>query len=123
MDIRFFRYPSPAPGAAEPQWPQWDADQEPGFALIALHRSSDPDASEHDGNDYLGGYGDGAAMEAWADAEGVDIIGTDELPKPPAFYPPPFATAPMRIRARWPDGTYRGDDPATPDINEAWTTP
>jgi hypothetical protein len=123
MDIRFFRYPSPASGDPEPQWPQWMMDEEPAFALVALHRSSDPDASEHDGNDYLGGYGDAAAMETWADEQGVDMIGTDELPKPPAFYPAPFATAPVRIRARWPDGRYRGDDPETPDINEAWVTP
>ena len=25
-----------------------------------------------------------------------------------------------RVRARNPDGTYRGDDPSTPDVNEAW---
>jgi hypothetical protein len=25
-----------------------------------------------------------------------------------------------RVRARNPDGTYRADDPSTPEINEAW---
>ena len=25
------------------------------------------------------------------------------------------------IRARNADGTYRADDPSTPDVNEAWT--
>jgi len=25
-----------------------------------------------------------------------------------------------RVRARNEDGTYKGDDPATPDVNEAW---
>ncbi len=25
------------------------------------------------------------------------------------------------IRARNEDGTYKGDDPATPEVNEAWT--
>ena len=28
--------------------------------------------------------------------------------------------APKRRRARKPDGTYKGDNPATPDVNEAW---
>ena len=123
MDIRFFRHISPAPGDPEPQWPQWPADVEPTFSLVALQRDADPDALEHDGYDYLGGYGDAAAMDAWAAEQGVDVIGTDELPNPLAFYPPPFSDAPERIRARWPDGTFRADDPATPDINEAWTTP
>ena len=26
-----------------------------------------------------------------------------------------------KVRARNEDGTYKGDDPATPDVNEAWT--
>lgn len=122
MDIRFFRHPSIQAGEPEPQWPQWSMDEEPAFTLIALHRSADPDADEHDGNDYLGAYGDAAAMEAWATEQGVEVIGTDELPSPPAFYPPPLSDAPTRVRARWPDGTFRADDPETPE-NEAWTTP
>lgn len=121
MDIRFFRYASPPPGSPEPQWPQVPIDEAPAFVLIALDRSADPDANEHHGFDYLGGYGDAAAMEAWAAEQGVDVIGTDELPSPPAFYPPPFSEAPTRVRARWPDGTFRADDPETPE-NEAWTT-
>jgi len=28
--------------------------------------------------------------------------------------------APKRRRARKPDGTYKGDNPATPYVNEAW---
>ena len=31
------------------------------------------------------------------------------------------APAPDPERARNPDGTFIGDDPATPDVNEAWT--
>lgn len=116
MDFRFFRYPSPDPGGAEPEWPQSDA-----FTMVALHRSADPDAVSHDNNDYLGGYGDATAMEAWADEQGVEMIGIDELPKHPAFYPPPFPATPNRVRARWPDGTFRQDDPTTPE-NEAWIT-
>ena len=93
MDIRYFRYPSPRPGEPEPQWPQFP-NQEPGFTLVALHRSADPDAGSHDGYDYIGGYGDADAMEAWAVQEEVEIIGSHELPSPPAFYPPPFTTSP-----------------------------
>jgi hypothetical protein len=26
-----------------------------------------------------------------------------------------------KVRARNEDGTYKGDDPATPEVNEAWT--
>jgi hypothetical protein len=93
MDFRFFRYLSPAPGGPEPQWPQRDADEEPASALVALHRSADPGASSHDGYDYLGGYGDGAAMDAWAAEQGVEVISSDELPSPPSFYPAPFSEA------------------------------
>lgn len=27
-----------------------------------------------------------------------------------------------KVRARNADGTLKGDDPSTPDVNEAWTT-
>lgn len=27
-----------------------------------------------------------------------------------------------KVRARNDDGTLKGDDPSTPDVNEAWTT-
>lgn len=90
--------------------------------LVALHRDADPDAIEHLGYDYIGGYGDAAAMEAWAASQGMDVIGTDELPSPPSFYPAPFQSGPTPVRARWPDGTFRADDPETPE-NEAWTKP
>ena len=30
------------------------------------------------------------------------------------------AVKPKRKRARKADGTYRGDDKSTPDVNEAW---
>lgn len=120
MDIRFFRH---IPSNPEPEWPRWPADTQPAFTLVALQRNADPDATDRDGYDYFGAYGDATAMEAWAAIQDVDVIGTNELPKPLAFYPPPFATTPALIRARWPDGTFRSDDPSTPDINEAWVTP
>ena len=31
-------------------------------------------------------------------------------------------TETKKVRARNKDGTLKGDDPSTPDINEAWTT-
>lgn len=30
---------------------------------------------------------------------------------------------PILVRARNEDGTFIGDDPSTPDVNEAWVTP
>ena len=38
------------------------------------------------------------------------MVMTQETPKPRS----------ARRRARKPDGTYKGDNPATPEINEAW---
>ena len=37
------------------------------------------------------------------------VFGTEEKPKPK-----------KRKRARKKDGTYRGDDKSTPNVNEAW---
>ena len=37
------------------------------------------------------------------------VFGKEEKPKPK-----------KRKRARKKDGTYRGDDKSTPDVNEAW---
>ena len=37
------------------------------------------------------------------------VFGVEEKPKPK-----------KRKRARKSDGTYRGDDKSTPDVNEAW---
>ena len=31
-------------------------------------------------------------------------------------------TETKKVRARNEDGTLKGDDPSTPDVNEAWTT-
>ena len=35
-------------------------------------------------------------------------------------YTPPPQPAP--VRAREPDGQFKADDPATPEVNEAWDT-
>ena len=44
-----------------------------------------------------------------------------EKPKEPAAKKPAAKKAPAkRKRARKADGTLKGDDPSTPDINEAW---
>ena len=37
------------------------------------------------------------------------VFGVEEIPKPK-----------KRKRARKKDGTFRGDDKSTPDVNEAW---
>ena len=40
-----------------------------------------------------------------------------------AFFDMPLVEEPpdpLMVRARNPDGTYIGDDPSTPDIDEAW---
>ena len=40
------------------------------------------------------------------------VFGTERNPKP--------KTKTKRKRARKADGTYRGDDKSTPNVNEAW---
>lgn len=41
----------------------------------------------------------------------------------PSTSPIPEPEAPVLTRARNADGTFIADDPATPDVNEAWVTP
>jgi hypothetical protein len=45
-------------------------------------------------------------------AEILDILSTLEWTEP--------VEEPVMIRARNADGTFRADDPSTPDVNEAW---
>lgn len=53
----------------------------------------------------------GDAMVLTAEGEGMAQAIEVEEPKAPA----------KRKRARNDDGTLKGDDPNTPDVNEAWT--
>jgi hypothetical protein len=53
-------------------------------------------------------------------------VATSEAPAPPPEpeiepEPEPEARPRKRSRARTETGQYQGDDPGTPDVNEAWT--
>jgi hypothetical protein len=45
----------------------------------------------------------------------LEILGTPEWSAPM-----PVVEEPTLVRARNADGTFRADDPSTPDVNEAW---
>jgi hypothetical protein len=91
MDFRFYK----ALPDASVQWPSvsMDDEQEPDFVLIALERTNDPDASNRTGFDFFGAYGDGDAIDAWADGQPVTAATKAELPNPITFYPAPFTQA------------------------------
>ena len=48
-------------------------------------------------------------FQEWVQQLNELVFGVEEIPKPK-----------KRKRARKKDGTYRGDDPTTKDVNEAW---
>ena len=48
-------------------------------------------------------------FQEWVQGLTELVFGTEEKPKPK-----------KRKRARKKDGTYKGDDKSTPDVNEAW---
>ena len=48
-------------------------------------------------------------FQGWVQELTELVFGKEEKPKPK-----------KRKRARKKDGTYRGDDKSTPDVNEAW---
>ena len=48
-------------------------------------------------------------FQEWVQQLNELIFGVEEIPKPK-----------KRKRARKKDGTFRGDDKSTPNINEAW---
>jgi hypothetical protein len=92
MDFRFFKaLPEPDATVVFPSWP--DEEAEPDFAVIALERTKDPDANNHTGFDWFGAYGDGDAIDAWADGQPVTAATKAELPNPITFYPAPFTQA------------------------------
>lgn len=92
MDFRFFKaQPEPQANVQFPVQPL--DDENPDFAVIALERTNDPDANNHTGFDYFGGYGDGAAIDAWAAGQPVTAVAKAELPNPLTFYPAPFNEA------------------------------
>ena len=50
-------------------------------------------------------------FQEWVQELSDFVFGKEEKPKPK-----------KRKRARKKDGTFKGDDKSTPDVNEAWTT-
>ena len=48
-------------------------------------------------------------FQEWVQQLNELVFGVEEIPKPK-----------KRKRARKKDGTFRGDDKSTPDVNEAW---
>lgn len=89
MDFRFFK----ATPEANVQWPALAPGQEPDFVLVMLENTLDPDANNHTGFDFLGAYGDGAAIDAWAADQSVEAVNKTDLPEPITFYPSPFDQA------------------------------
>lgn len=62
----------------------------------------------------LQGYGSDVPEDVVAAAEAA-------LAAPAGGCPLPAATTTTKTRARTKKGEYQADDPATPDVNEAWT--
>lgn len=89
MDFRFFK----ATPDANVQWPSTVDDQDPAFTVVMLENTLDPDANNHTGFDFLGAYGDGAAIDAWAADQPVQVVTKTDLHDPITFYPSPFDQA------------------------------
>lgn len=89
MDFRFYKALPESPL----EWPTASFDSEPAFVLVALERTSDPDASNHTGFDFFGAYGDGALIDAWAADQALEGVAKDDLPHLITFYPAPFNEA------------------------------
>jgi hypothetical protein len=126
MQIRLYcALPEHSGPAVQP--PDSDESGNPTITVVCLERDSDPDANNHTGYDYWGAYGDDTeALDAWetANSDALTPIDYTELPDPVTFYPSPFSGgtgATVLVRARNENGWFIPDDPATPDVNEAWT--
>lgn len=129
MQVKFYRaLPEHLGPAVQP--PDSNESEHLGIAVICLERTNDPDANNHTGYDYWGVYAeDGKLIDAW-EAKNVDVlepIEYSELPDPVTLYPEPFysitsgnSDTTYYVRARDESGRFIADDPATPDVNEAW---
>lgn len=91
MDFRFYK--AQPEGQVNVQWPAYAPDVDPPFVVVALHRDADPDAHVHDGHDYIGAYGTGKDIDAWAGSQPLTAIAKADLPDPVSFYPAPFPAA------------------------------
>jgi hypothetical protein len=103
-----------------------DSDEfgNPLFFAVCLDRTEDPDANNHTGYDYWGAYTEESSLlDDWEESNSILVrISYTELPNPVTAFPYPlYETSYSPVRARDDQGRYIADDPATPDINEAWT--
>lgn len=126
MEIRLYRaLPEHLGPAVQP--PSSDELGQPLVSVVCLERDADPHANNHTGYDYWGAYAeDSELLDAWEsgpNANTLTRIDYTELPDPVTFYPAPFSSEGVTayIRARDDSGRFIADDPATPDVNEAWT--
>lgn len=123
MEIRLYKaLPEHLGPAVQP--PSSDEDGNPLITHICLERDADPDANNHTGYDFWGAYAeDSASLDEWEtnNTESLTRIEYEELPNPVTHYPSPFSDNPIPVRARDEFGRFVADDPATPDLNEAWT--
>ena len=126
MEIRLYKA-LPEDQGPSVQPPASDEDGNPVIGVTCLERNAYPDANNHTGYDYLGAYAeDGELLSAWEsgpNANTLTRIDYTELPNPVTFYPAPFSSEGVTtyIRARDDSGRFVADDPATPDVDEAWT--
>jgi hypothetical protein len=126
MQIRLYRA-LPEHSGPSVQPPSSDELGNPTVTVVCLERNTDPDANNHTGYDYWGAYADNKEpLDVWegANADTLVPINYTELPNLVTFYPSPFSGgtgATVLVRARDENGWFIADDPATPDVNEAWT--
>jgi hypothetical protein len=87
MDFRFFR--SPPEPQANVQFPGGYLD-DPGFTVIALERTNDPDSLNQTGYDYYGAYGDGELIDEWSETQPLELADILDLPRPLTYEPEVF---------------------------------
>jgi hypothetical protein len=126
MKIRLYKaLPEEQGPAVQP--PASDESGNPVVVVTCLERNSDPDGNNHTGYDYWGAYAEnGEPLDAWESGPNSNVlvrIEYTELPNPVTYYPAPFSSENVTtfIRTRDESGRFVADDPATPDVDEAWT--
>ena len=82
MEQRFFRSEPDATIA----WLNTDA-----FTFVVFERHNDPDALNHLGFDLYGAYGNGYAIDQWAEEQPLETIDRDQLPAQLTWFPAPFS--------------------------------
>lgn len=122
MEIRYYKVlPEHLGPAVQP--PDSDEEGNPLITVVCLERTEDTDANNHTGYDYWGAYAEESSLlDDWEESNSILVrISYTELPNPVTSFPYPFyETSHSPIRARDDQGRYIADDPATPDVNEAW---